>query len=65
MSDLNNTVYFAQRAADERAKSKTASNERAAAAHREMAERYDAMATKAHGASPPLQLIVDGAGAHQ
>jgi hypothetical protein len=56
MSNTDNTAYFTKRAADERAKTETASDERAAAAHAEMAERYDTLAHKPGRGSPRLRI---------
>lgn len=44
MSNQTNAEYFARRAAVERAMSEAATNQRAAAIHAELAERYDELA---------------------
>ena len=46
MSDKTNFEYFAERALFERAMSRTATDRRAIAAHIEMAERYEALASE-------------------
>jgi hypothetical protein len=47
--------YFADRELVERAMSRSANNPRVAAVHREMAERYEALAV-VFGAKPPADL---------
>lgn len=57
MSDKTNAEYFAERARFELAMSRTASDPRAAAAHLEMAQRYETLAAEFKLARPELQIV--------
>ena len=57
MSKQDNAEYFAQRAAMETKMSERAMDERVAAAHKEMAWRYQELAMQFNRKSPPLRIV--------
>lgn len=56
MSDQTNAEYFKMRADDERLRCEHASDPRAAAAHAELAARYDELATDFEAKRPTLSI---------
>ena len=57
MNRQENAECFSQRAAAEREMSERALNERVAAAHKEMAWRYEELAFQFTRKSPPLRIV--------
>ncbi len=56
MSDQTNAGYFAARALEARKRSRSANDPRAAAAHAEMAARYEELAAEFHARSMTMEL---------
>ena len=56
MSDPTNSEYFAARAQEDRKKSQSATDPRAAAAHAEMAARYAELAVEFEVERPKLRI---------
>ena len=57
MSRQENADYFKERAAAEREMSERALDDRVAAAHKEMAWRYEELALQFTRKSPPLRIV--------
>ena len=57
MSNPEDMDYFASRAIEERSRSLVADDERVSAAHAEMADRYEQLATQFRHGRPRLHIV--------
>ena len=57
MSELDDADYFSLRANEERTLSLKSKDKRAAAAHTEMAERYEELADQFRASHPRLRIV--------